>query len=871
MVSKNLTPFDELDILRTVAQTITEATDEDQLINQATKLIGDNLFSDNYGILLVDEKNGSLQVHPSYQMNGNKTEKPFFDPLEKSIVGHVARTGLPERIPDVSAFPNYHNFDPETRSKLVVPLNLGQRTIGVINVESKAPNDFTVSAERLLVILASQISMTIARLRTVKIEKRRAEELAVLLELSQNLSQLLDTETVLDEIFDGVSRLLDTSNFFVAILETDNNHISFPININESVRDYDILKVITPTKGLTGHILQTRKPILIKNNPQDWEKKNGVEGGGELPMSWLGVPLLVGSKIIGVMAIQDYKRPNVYDENDLEIMTTIANQAAVAIENARLFEDTQRQLIDQTILRETTEMLSFTLDHGKILNQLIKQLCIAINATSAYFSEVDEKQGAYTTIAEYKSPYICEREKESDLGNTYPLTPEQNGGNSSFDNSKLAQKYPQGIHTVDHIDDPTITKAQFDVMEQFGTKSMLVVPLIARGQLIGISELLESRQKREFTDEEINLCYLLSQQAASAIENARLFEETQRHLQEQTILRESTEILNSTLDYEAILQVLTKQICKAINATSAYINEFDEEWQFVTVTTEYFSAEASEREKRSDLGKTYDCTKYPNYDPFLDRLKQGLHDEYRIDLPEITQIFTDEMLEFGVKSVLYIPLTSKGQLIGYSEIWESRHSREFAEEEIALCKLLSQQAATALENARVFDLLKHHASHDELTGVYNRRRLLELANAEFNRCNRYERSFSLLMLDIDNFKKFNDSYGHAIGDEVLKVVANFCQESLRESDFVGRYGGEEFVIILTETPREEAIIVSERLRQNIAKSKVSTVKGDLKVTVSIGLAEKNEFTPNLETLIARADQAMYLAKHKGRNRTALGA
>jgi diguanylate cyclase (GGDEF)-like protein len=125
-----------------------------------------------------------------------------------------------------------------------------------------------------------------------------------------------------------------------------------------------------------------------------------------------------------------------------------------------------------------------------------------------------------------------------------------------------------------------------------------------------------------------------------------------------------------------------------------------------------------------------------------------------------------------------------------------------------------------------------------------------------------------MMLDIDHFKDFNDNFGHALGDRVLQVVADLCKQSLRETDILGRYGGEEFIILLPETDRHIAQTVAERLRREISQEIIPTEKGDLNVTVSIGVAENNELTPTLETLIARADQAMYIAKHKGRNQVA---
>ena len=164
--------------------------------------------------------------------------------------------------------------------------------------------------------------------------------------------------------------------------------------------------------------------------------------------------------------------------------------------------------------------------------------------------------------------------------------------------------------------------------------------------------------------------------------------------------------------------------------------------------------------------------------------------------------------------------------------------------------------------------LQRLAALDGLTGLNNRRHFFDIAYIEFSRARRYGHPLSAMLLDIDHFKDFNDNFGHAIGDQVLQEVANCCRQSLRQTDILGRYGGEEFVILLPETDRHIALTVAERLRKTIARTTISTEKGDLGVTVSIGTAENNEYTPDLETLIARADQAMYIAKHKGRNQVA---
>ena len=158
---------------------------------------------------------------------------------------------------------------------------------------------------------------------------------------------------------------------------------------------------------------------------------------------------------------------------------------------------------------------------------------------------------------------------------------------------------------------------------------------------------------------------------------------------------------------------------------------------------------------------------------------------------------------------------------------------------------------------------------DPLTGLQNRRSLFELGRVEFSRAYRMNRPFCCMMLDIDHFKQVNDNYGHPIGDEVLQEFATRCKNSVRAVDLIGRYGGEELIILLPETDRETALHVAERLRFSIEEAPIKVSHGEVRVTVSIGVAAKDEYTTDLETLIARADQAMYIAKHKGRNCVAM--
>ncbi len=179
--------------------------------------------------------------------------------------------------------------------------------------------------------------------------------------------------------------------------------------------------------------------------------------------------------------------------------------------------------------------------------------------------------------------------------------------------------------------------------------------------------------------------------------------------------------------------------------------------------------------------------------------------------------------------------------------------------------LRQKLAASKKELARSVELISEIAIRDELTGLYNRRYLLELLELEIKRSSRDGSSFCLALLDIDHFKKVNDTYGHPVGDEVLRAVSASMNVTLRKTGFCGRYGGEEFLIVLTKTTPDGAASAMERLRCTIEELQFDGDCCDLMVTASVGLAKHEQGEP-IETTISRADAALYQAKKSGRNR-----
>ncbi len=193
--------------------------------------------------------------------------------------------------------------------------------------------------------------------------------------------------------------------------------------------------------------------------------------------------------------------------------------------------------------------------------------------------------------------------------------------------------------------------------------------------------------------------------------------------------------------------------------------------------------------------------------------------------------------------------------------------RELNRKTVALEKLNQQLQSEIEERQRVETRLRDLSQRDPLTGAFNRRYFIQVCQDEISRTNRYRHPIAIIMLDIDHFKKVNDTYGHPIGDEVLVQFSKTCQSHLRTTDVFARYGGEEFIILLPETDKNQAKSVAERLREVIAELSITGREKSFQITSSFGVSDIgiDDFNKSLEEVLNEADQALYQAKLNGRN------
>jgi diguanylate cyclase (GGDEF)-like protein len=346
-------------------------------------------------------------------------------------------------------------------------------------------------------------------------------------------------------------------------------------------------------------------------------------------------------------------------------------------------------------------------------------------------------------------------------------------------------------------------------------------------------------------------------------EQAEIIEETngklENRIRDLSILYDISRDIASQRSLEDIYSTLTQVVGEELGYRELSLLLLDQDTQVLTVVATYgFTQDEAEEihgmTVKVGQGVSGEAAARGEYVLIEDTRKDSRFLHYK-----------GKVLSDG--TFLSIPLKVGADVVGVMNFL--RPALEgFSQDEIRFLQALADQLAVGINNVKLYQRLTALSATDALTGLPNRRTFEERVNYEIKRANRFERSIGLLMIDIDYFKKFNDTHGHLDGDELLKRFANVLRQNVREVDHIARYGGEEFVVVLPNADLAEASSVAEKLRSRVERTrfrKAETQPGG-KITVSIGVALFPDHAQNPEDLLLRADFALYSAKDGGRNR-----
>ncbi len=342
----------------------------------------------------------------------------------------------------------------------------------------------------------------------------------------------------------------------------------------------------------------------------------------------------------------------------------------------------------------------------------------------------------------------------------------------------------------------------------------------------------------------------IAHRVSLAIENSRLYALQAQRARELDALNQATSALLDTLDLEQLLGKILDAAKTAIPAAERG-------------EIRLLSSDTGELELRAASSYRDARISYLPAASITPWMKEAINSRQ----PLLIAPAGDEDPQAG--SLLVAPMHTNLKALGVL-LLTTDASHAFGESDQRLLGSLATTAAAALQNARLHALIQRQAITDELTSLYNRRGLIAVGEREVTRAHRFNHPLAAILLDIDDFKHINDTYGHLCGDQVLRQVAHCLEANLRSIDIIGRYGGDEFVILLPETDLFTAAEVAERLSSRVREMYVHCEAALLNTSISMGVTRVIQHTKNLEALFAQADRALYLAKQRGKDCVEIG-
>jgi diguanylate cyclase (GGDEF)-like protein len=385
--------------------------------------------------------------------------------------------------------------------------------------------------------------------------------------------------------------------------------------------------------------------------------------------------------------------------------------------------------------------------------------------------------------------------------------------------------------------------------------SLLSVPIEDSSEFFGAINVQRPAGQGPFNAEESDLVTLIAVQTAGSIRNVRLVTDLEERIQNIRAAQEIGNLLVSTFDVDTVLKLIVRGIWDVTGAEACSIMLWDEKETTLQIRASVGIPDSIVKNARVKRGENIAGWVAEQGEPLLIR---NLNDDERFKATARGRYCSN--------SVLSVPMKAKGKVLGVINVNNLTISRVFTANDLNLLMLFANQAAIALENARLYQELERLAVTDGLTGLANHRAFQERLIEELARAGRFQQHVTLLMIDIDHFKSINDKHGHQVGDHILRCVAQSLQNLLRRMDFIGRYGGEEFAVIMPQTSQDTGYNTAERIRKSLADCRFFPEDPNRVVTISIGLAEYPSHSVEPAALIENADRALYLSKGGGRNR-----
>lgn len=691
----------ELAIINSVGEAMSKQLD----MNTVTRIVGDKVkeifHSEVTEILLLDENEKMIHVPYSFY-NGYQTVEPF--ELGAGLTTKVINSRKPlmllsnsdqtkeGAITDVSI----GNAD-ETESYLGVPILFNDRILGVVSIQSYQKNAYDENDVRLLTTLSTNMGVTLENAKLFEETKRllseteqRTAELAIINSVQEGLATKLEMQAIYDLVGDKIRDIFDAQVVDIGLFNRDNNILNFPYTIERGIRFPDEPMQLI---GFRKYVIETRQPLLIERNNEEISRKYGnpMAIQGEAAKSILYVPMLVNGEARGVISLQNLDHENAFSESDVSLLTTLANAMSVALENARLFDETNR------LLKET--------------EQRTAELAVINSVQEGLAKELDIK-GVYELVGEKIREIFNAQVIDIVTYNKSTNMVEDKYAFEKGDRTLLGPREPHGFrkHLIETGQLILINKDYEKTSIEYNNpvligekpKSAVFVPMLVGDEVKGSISLQNLDSENAFSDSDVRLLTTLSNSMSVALENARLFDETNKLLEETKQQAIELGIINSVgdglakqLDFQSIVDLVGDKIREVFNAQVVSISTYDS--QSATIHHRY----AVEKKKRYYFDKSISID--PDRKEIIETKKPLIFGSSK------------EMIEHSgegtvagdmPESFMGVPIIHNQKVTGVITVQDLDRTNLYSKKDVQLLLTLASNMGVALENARLFEETK---------------------------------------------------------------------------------------------------------------------------------------------------------------------
>jgi PAS domain S-box-containing protein len=556
------------------------------------------------------------------------------------------------------------------KSVLFVPLVTGGKATGAISLQNvDREHAFGESDQQLLETLAGSLSVALENARLVHETRQRNAELALINSVQDAIAGELDQQAIYDAVGDRIQEIFEAEAVFISIVDEATQSLHIPYLTEFGVRQWPEPSPLA-SSGFTPHIIQTREPLMINENlDAEAERYGSHQLGSRMPKAILYVPLVAGGRATGVVSLASFHE-HAFDDGDLQLLETLAGSLSVALENARLVDETRQRNAELALINGVQEAIAGELDAQAIYDAVGDRIRDVFDAQVVSIATVDEAAG----VIQY--PYLIER------GERLQAEPRPLAG---FAKHVLETRQPLLI-----AEDVEAESARYGSTIVAGElpRSVLFIPLVAGGTGVGVISLQNIDREHAFGEDDQRLLTTLAGSLTVALENARLVAETRQRVAELATVNSVGQALSSQLDLDALIELVGEHVRETFAADLAYVALHDETSRRIEFAYYYESGERRQ-EPPMEYGEGITSQILASREPLLLNRREQLEGQ-------------EETIGTPALSYLGVPIVVGAKAIGVISVQSIHEEGRFVESDSRLLSTIAANVGVAIQNARLF-------------------------------------------------------------------------------------------------------------------------------------------------------------------------